>query len=175
MATNLPSKEETLAPCPFCKVATNLRIANIIGGARAVNCTLCGTVGPHSELSDDYADEDAREQWNRGRAVETTADDRTQLHGALVRVVLEAEGCPPTCSHEFHKMAMASVIKIAKDALKRTSSVKAPAEPVTRDTRPCAVDGCPNDATWGYRRCVPHMRELDAEKTTTSQTDGEPV
>lgn len=36
--------------------------------------------------------------------------------------------------------------------------------PVARDTRPCVVDGCPNNATWGYRRCVPHMRQLDAEK-----------
>jgi hypothetical protein len=50
------------------------------------------------------------------------AHDRTQLHGALVRVVLEAEGCPPPCSHEFHRMAIASIVRIAKDALNRTLS-----------------------------------------------------
>lgn len=49
--------------------------------------------------------------------------------------------------------------------------VKAEVPPVTSDTRPCAVDGCPNDATWGYRRCVPHMRQLDAEKTSASPDD----
>lgn len=55
---------------------------------------------------------------------ETSDDAFTQLHGALVRVVLEAEGCPPACSPEFHQFALASVIKIAKAALKRVPAPK---------------------------------------------------
>lgn len=47
------------------------------------------------------------------------ANAARDLHGALVRIVLEASGCPPNCSHEFHRWGIASVIKIATDVLKR--------------------------------------------------------
>ena len=46
-------------------------------------------------------------------------DRATDLHGALVRVVLEGEGCGPHCSHEFHQTAIASILRIAKNALRR--------------------------------------------------------
>jgi len=58
-------------------------------------------------------------EWLSDNAAQGETGDRTQLHGALVRIVMEAEGCPPACSHEFHKLALASVIKIGKDALTR--------------------------------------------------------
>lgn len=57
-----------------------------------------------------------------GCSAEPGGDERAQLHGALVRVVLEAQGCPPDCSLEFHQWALASVITIASDALKRTAT-----------------------------------------------------
>jgi hypothetical protein len=51
---------------------------------------------------------------------------RTDLHGALVRIALEASGCPPDCSLEFHRWGIASILKIAGDALKRYSREAAP-------------------------------------------------
>lgn len=47
--------------------------------------------------------------------------ERTGLHGALVRVRLEVSGCPPDCSHDFHRLAIKSAFKIANDALKRSA------------------------------------------------------
>lgn len=51
--------------------------------------------------------------------IEALKASRTDLHGALYRCYLEAQGCNPVCSHEFHKMAVASILQIAGAALKR--------------------------------------------------------
>ena len=47
------------------------------------------------------------------------ADSAKDLHGALVRIVLEVAGCGPHCTLEFHRWALESVAKIATDVLKR--------------------------------------------------------
>jgi hypothetical protein len=56
--------------------------------------------------------------------IERLREGRTDLHGALVRVVMEGEGCGPECSLEFHQWGIASMLKIARDALKRYSQVE---------------------------------------------------
>lgn len=60
--------------------------------------------------------------------------ERTGLHGALVRVRLEVSGCPPDCSHDFHRLAIKSAFKIANDALKRSAEPSpAPETKAARD------------------------------------------
>jgi len=47
------------------------------------------------------------------------ANAAKDLHGALVRIVLEAAGCGPHCTIEFHRWGLQSITKIATDVLKR--------------------------------------------------------
>lgn len=47
--------------------------------------------------------------------------EREALLSALLTVVKEAQGCPPDCSHEFHRLALISIIGIAQAALNRAT------------------------------------------------------
>lgn len=65
MTTSPPTDRESLIACPFCGHTDKLRTNSLIGGGKAVCCTLCGTVGPAVEmLNDDDAMWNAERLWN---------------------------------------------------------------------------------------------------------------
>jgi hypothetical protein len=61
-----------------------------------------------------------RSQLSAAAAALEAAEQAMMDHrGALVRVVMEGNGCSKHCSLEFHQWAIESMLKIAGDSLKR--------------------------------------------------------
>jgi len=142
------------------------------GGGLSPMPTALEAIEAHVRQIQILCDETGRDptEWLSDNAAQGETGDRTQLHGALVRIVLEAEGCPPACSHEFHKLAIASVIKIGKDALTRVRPEEpACTHPALTGTKAWKCDLCgvlcedcppvgyPTDET----RCTPCPRSAD--------------
>jgi hypothetical protein len=133
------------------------------GGGLPPMPTALEAIEAHVRQIQILCDETGRDptEWLSDNAAQGETGDRTQLHGALVRIVMEAEGCPPACSHEFHKLAIASVIKIGKDALTRVR----PVEPSEANSLKCVSAGCQNNCEKGNPYlCSEHARS--SEKST---------